>query len=47
MKSRDSEDIALIRVVASESLFVCFQIRLTTAKTQVEATETPFALLRL
>lgn len=30
-----------------ESLFVCFQIRLTTAKTQVEATETIFALLRL
>ena len=39
MKSRDSEDIALKRVVSLESLFVCFQIRLTTAKTQVEATE--------
>ena len=32
---------------ALESLFVCFQIRLTPRETQVEATETLFALLRL
>ena len=47
MKSRDSEDIALKREVSLESLFVCFQIRLTPRETQVEATETLFALLRL
>lgn len=47
MKSRGSEDIALKREVSLESLFVCFQIRLTTGENQVEATEMLFALLRL
>jgi hypothetical protein len=47
LKSRDSEDIALKREVSLESLFVCFQIRLTSRETQVEATEALFALLRL
>ncbi len=45
MKSRDSADVALNGAVSGNPFFVAVQIRLTTAKTQVETTETLFGLL--
>ncbi len=47
MKSRDSEDVALNGADSRNSFFAVAPIKLTTAKTQVEATETLFGLLRL